>query len=86
MRVGRNPKKGRYERGWIESILDRGLVAHVARSTTRSMSAGGRSPSQHEHGQNCWKRHGNDRVKPDEKLAGVELNLVKPAPSWGSGG
>jgi hypothetical protein len=30
----------------------------------------------------------NDRVKPDEKLAGVRisLNLVKPAPSWRSGG
>jgi len=41
IRVLRNPKKGRYERERIESILDRGLVAHVAKSTTRSTSAGG---------------------------------------------
>jgi len=40
IRVRHNPKKCRYERERIESILDRGLVAHVARSTTRSMSAG----------------------------------------------
>jgi hypothetical protein len=72
IRVRRNPKKGRYERERIESILDRGLVAHVAKSTTRSTSAAGRSPSEHGHGQNCWKRHGNDRAKPAEKLAGVE--------------
>jgi nitroimidazol reductase NimA-like FMN-containing flavoprotein (pyridoxamine 5'-phosphate oxidase superfamily) len=30
IRVRRNPKKGRYERDTVESILDRGLVAHVA--------------------------------------------------------
>jgi nitroimidazol reductase NimA-like FMN-containing flavoprotein (pyridoxamine 5'-phosphate oxidase superfamily) len=30
IRVRRNPKKGRYERETVESILDRGLVAHVA--------------------------------------------------------
>ena len=30
IRVRRNPKKGRYERERIASILDRGLVAHVA--------------------------------------------------------
>jgi nitroimidazol reductase NimA-like FMN-containing flavoprotein (pyridoxamine 5'-phosphate oxidase superfamily) len=30
IRVRRNPKKGRYEPGTVEAILDRGLVAHVA--------------------------------------------------------
>jgi nitroimidazol reductase NimA-like FMN-containing flavoprotein (pyridoxamine 5'-phosphate oxidase superfamily) len=30
IRVRRNPKKGRYERETVDSILDRGLVAHVA--------------------------------------------------------
>jgi nitroimidazol reductase NimA-like FMN-containing flavoprotein (pyridoxamine 5'-phosphate oxidase superfamily) len=30
IRVRRNPKKGRYERETVNSILDRGLVAHVA--------------------------------------------------------
>jgi nitroimidazol reductase NimA-like FMN-containing flavoprotein (pyridoxamine 5'-phosphate oxidase superfamily) len=30
IRVRRNPKKGRYERATVETILDRGLVAHVA--------------------------------------------------------
>jgi nitroimidazol reductase NimA-like FMN-containing flavoprotein (pyridoxamine 5'-phosphate oxidase superfamily) len=30
IRVRRNLKKGRYERERSESILDRGLVAHVA--------------------------------------------------------
>jgi nitroimidazol reductase NimA-like FMN-containing flavoprotein (pyridoxamine 5'-phosphate oxidase superfamily) len=30
IRIRRNPKKGRYERATVESILDRGLVAHVA--------------------------------------------------------
>jgi uncharacterized protein len=30
IRVRRSPKKGRYERGMIEAILDRALVAHVA--------------------------------------------------------
>jgi uncharacterized protein len=30
IRVRRNPKKGRYDRAMIESILDRALVAHIA--------------------------------------------------------
>lgn len=30
IRVRRSPEKGRYERGTVEDILDRGLVAHVA--------------------------------------------------------
>jgi nitroimidazol reductase NimA-like FMN-containing flavoprotein (pyridoxamine 5'-phosphate oxidase superfamily) len=30
IRVRRNPKKGRYERETVESILDQGLVAHIA--------------------------------------------------------
>jgi len=41
IRFAATRRKGRYERERIESILDRGLVARVAKSTTRSTSAGG---------------------------------------------
>jgi hypothetical protein len=88
IRVRHNPKKGRYERERIESILDRGLVAHVAKSTTRSTSAGGevafRAWAWAELLETTWKRPGETSRKTRRRR--ISLNLVKPAPSCGSAG